>query len=105
MIFYQFGKEIINLHKKLEENILRQEFWPRQFRRMLSYKYRNDFRGNCERQWWGRLLDFPLHIKPFSIYEVRMILLETSPSSLGRYVFGSEISYNKAPPRLPGLGC
>ncbi len=27
------------------------------------------------------------------------------PSSLGRYVFGSEISYNKAPPRLPGLGC
>ncbi len=26
-------------------------------------------------------------------------------SSLGRYVFGSEISYNKAPPRLPGLGC
>ncbi len=23
--------------------------------------------------------------------------------SLGRYVFGSEISYNKAPPRLPGL--
>jgi hypothetical protein len=24
-------------------------------------------------------------------------------SSLGRYVFGSEISYNKAPPRLPGL--
>ncbi len=29
----------------------------------------------------------------------------THPSSLGRYVFGSEISYNKAPPRLPGLGC
>ncbi len=28
-----------------------------------------------------------------------------SASSLGRYVFGSEISYNKAPPRLPGLGC
>jgi hypothetical protein len=26
-------------------------------------------------------------------------------SSLGRYVFGSELSYNKAPPRLPGLGC
>ncbi len=26
-------------------------------------------------------------------------------SSLGRYVFGSEISYNKPPPRLPGLGC
>ena len=29
----------------------------------------------------------------------------TAISSLGRYVFGSEISYNKAPPRLPGLGC
>ncbi len=29
----------------------------------------------------------------------------TPESSLGRYVFGSEISYNKAPPRLPGLGC
>jgi hypothetical protein len=28
-----------------------------------------------------------------------------SVSSLGRYVFGSEISYNKAPPRLPGLAC
>ncbi len=26
-------------------------------------------------------------------------------SSLGRYVFGSEISYNTPPPRLPGLGC
>ncbi len=31
--------------------------------------------------------------------------VSTSASSLGRYVFGSEISYNKAPPRLPGLGC
>jgi hypothetical protein len=31
--------------------------------------------------------------------------LVISGSSLGRYVFGSEISYNKAPPRLPGLGC
>jgi hypothetical protein len=30
---------------------------------------------------------------------------KAEPSSLGRYVFGSEISYNKAPPRLPGLGC
>ncbi len=30
---------------------------------------------------------------------------ENTDSSLGRYVFGSEISYNKAPPRLPGLGC
>ncbi len=32
-------------------------------------------------------------------------LFSTCASSLGRYVFGSEISYNKAPPRLPGLGC
>ncbi len=31
--------------------------------------------------------------------------LVNTTSSLGRYVFGSEISYNKAPPRLPGLGC
>jgi hypothetical protein len=30
---------------------------------------------------------------------------ENNTSSLGRYVFGSEISYNKAPPRLPGLAC
>jgi hypothetical protein len=30
---------------------------------------------------------------------------ERGCSSLGRYVFGSEISYNKPPPRLPGLGC
>ncbi len=30
-------------------------------------------------------------------------VLFLSLSSLGRYVFGSEISYNKAPPRLPGL--
>ncbi len=29
----------------------------------------------------------------------------TESSSLGRYVFGSEISYNKPPPRLPGLAC
>jgi hypothetical protein len=32
-------------------------------------------------------------------------LIPNKVSSLGRYVFGSEISYNKAPPRLPGLGC
>ncbi len=31
--------------------------------------------------------------------------LSRQASSLGRYVFGSEISYNKPPPRLPGLGC
>jgi hypothetical protein len=33
------------------------------------------------------------------------IRISSTVSSLGRYVFGSEISYNKAPPRLPGLGC
>ncbi len=32
-------------------------------------------------------------------------VVATPGSSLGRYVFGSEISYNKPPPRLPGLGC
>ncbi len=37
--------------------------------------------------------------------ETRMEIEEwgKEESSLGRYVFGSEISYNKAPPRLPGL--
>ncbi len=34
---------------------------------------------------------------------VRVVVEESGISSLGRYVFGSEISYNKAPPRLPGL--
>jgi hypothetical protein len=33
-------------------------------------------------------------------------IIGNAMSSLGRYVFGSEISYNKAPPpRLPGLAC
>jgi hypothetical protein len=36
---------------------------------------------------------------------VTILILLSQKSSLGRYVFGSEISYNKAPPRLPGLGC
>ncbi len=39
---------------------------------------------------------------PHSIFSPGSLTLM---SSLGRYVFGSEISYNKAPPRLPGLGC
>ncbi len=42
---------------------------------------------------------------PFSIEKGSFRNLLTGGSSLGRYVFGSEISYNKAPPRLPGLGC
>jgi hypothetical protein len=43
---------------------------------------------------------------PEHVTAVRYIMHnESNPSSLGRYVFGSEISYNKAPPRLPGLGC
>ena len=37
--------------------------------------------------------------------EVIEVSVYTTVSSLGRYVFGSEISYNKPPPRLPGLGC
>ncbi len=36
---------------------------------------------------------------------VGTVMKNKDGSSLGRYVFGSEISYNKAPPRLPGLGC
>ncbi len=43
----------------------------------------------------GRKQDFIGHLLEESMYG----------SSLGRYVFGSEISYNKPPPRLPGLGC
>jgi hypothetical protein len=39
------------------------------------------------------------------IEESNEVLQLADGSSLGRYVFGSEISYNKAPPRLPGLGC
>ncbi len=38
-------------------------------------------------------------------YTTKFWIRNTAGSSLGRYVFGSEISYNKAPPRLPGLGC
>ncbi len=35
--------------------------------------------------------------------EIKVVSNHTS--SLGRYVFGSEISYNKAPPRLAGRAC
>ncbi len=48
------------------------------------------------------------HIKLFNARGFGVACLDpaiTTGSSLGRYVFGSEISYNKAPPRLPGLGC
>ncbi len=48
--------------------------------------------GNAATNLW-RSIQFELS-SPYRLY-----------SSLGRYVFGSEISYNKAPPRLPGLGC
>ncbi len=37
--------------------------------------------------------------------QLEVFVITKQASSLGRYVFGSEISYNKAPPRLPGLGC
>ncbi len=54
----------------------------------------------------------PQHMTPYNLninkikeYELDDINTNSAPSSLGRYVFGSEISYNKAPPRLPGLGC
>jgi hypothetical protein len=39
----------------------------------------------------------------FEIRDYRERIASTDYSSLGRYVFGSEISYNKPPPRLPGL--
>jgi hypothetical protein len=41
----------------------------------------------------------------FNIFNVDWGYGSRPLSSLGRYVFGSEISYNKAPPRLPGLAC
>ena len=48
--------------------------------------------------------DFPLLFNPFIfINKKRRDISLTVFSSLGRYVFGSEISYNKPPPRLPGL--
>jgi hypothetical protein len=44
------------------------------------------------------------HRVPLHQYAQTLVKFATL-SSLGRYVFGSEISYNKPPPRLPGLGC
>ncbi len=48
-----------------------------------------------------------LFLSAVLLYSVQYVsvLSSTVFSSLGRYVFGSEISYNKPPPRLPGLGC
>ncbi len=50
----------------------------------------------------GQLTEYLLCVSPTSPSMSRLV---SDISSLGRYVFGSEISYNKAPPRLPGLGC
>jgi hypothetical protein len=47
----------------------------------------------------------PRSILIFIIFFIKKLVFFETVSSLGRYVFGSEISYNKAPPRLPGLGC
>ncbi len=50
----------------------------------------------------------PRGVRPTAACAARVLSVYKSLcfiSSLGRYVFGSEISYNKAPPRLPGLGC
>jgi hypothetical protein len=43
--------------------------------------------------------------RTFSSYMLHLFFYceKRSNSSLGRYVFGSEISYNKPPPPLPGL--
>ncbi len=45
------------------------------------------------------------HRRSGQVAGVAEAMMPLPTSSLGRYVFGSEISYNKAPPRLPGLGC
>ncbi len=42
---------------------------------------------------------------PLDLIKEKKFSSHSRVSSLGRYVFGSEISYNKPPPRLPGLGC
>jgi hypothetical protein len=49
--------------------------------------------------------NWPLRLQGLSQDFAKISAPLSLKSSLGRYVFGSEISYNKAPPRLPGLGC
>ena len=58
----------------------------------------------CVSQGFPGLLAAHVHML-FDISHSRYSKLKGAFSSLGRYVFGSEISYNKAPPRLPGLAC
>ncbi len=55
------------------------------------------FNWTCLMRW-----SEPQSVTHLSIASHELVSIK---SSLGRYVFGSEISYNKAPPRLPGLGC
>ncbi len=45
------------------------------------------------------------NLPPVSTAQGELVVKFAAGSSLGRYVFGSEISYNKPPPRLTGLGC
>ncbi len=53
------------------------------------------------KDWLGRVRKHSKNnVKKAGTRTIRMF---NNLSSLGRYVFGSEISYNKAPPRLPGL--
>ncbi len=59
--------------------------------------------GKLNRRLVFRIRDLPRNgFTRFAFHQTRIF---SKNSSLGRYVFGSEISYNKAPPRLPGLGC
>ncbi len=69
----------------------------------LSTRYRHVPAG----VWTHNLLHLYLALYLLNVlmlYAITQSKISTY-SSLGRYVFGSEISYNKAPPRLPGLGC
>ncbi len=51
------------------------------------------------------IIFFDIQVLRLSNLHHKRRIFDFEISSLGRYVFGSEISYNKAPPRLPGLGC
>jgi hypothetical protein len=79
-------------------------FWGPNGTRCARYHYRTqkslDFQGPPLKM--AQVMDIArLKI----ITDIAIKTTGTLISSLGRYVFGSELSYNKAPPRLPGLGC
>ena len=51
----------------------------------------------------GRRFEWTFLLADVTFAIIGVDFLCSHKSSLGRYVFGSEISYNKAPPRLPVL--